>query len=78
MTIKSGLKSELFLLQERLYLCPSMDYCQVPVALTCNPSYSGDRDQEDCSLKLAQANSSMRPYLEKALYRKGLVEWLKV
>jgi hypothetical protein len=25
---------------------------------TCNPSYSGGRDQEDCGLKLALANSS--------------------
>jgi hypothetical protein len=31
--------------------------CQVPVAHTYNPSYSGDRDQEDCGLKPAQANS---------------------
>jgi hypothetical protein len=35
------------------------------VALTCNPSYSGDRDQEDCGSKPAQTN------------KKGLVEWLK-
>jgi hypothetical protein len=26
-------------------------------ARTCNPSYSGGRDQEDCGSKLAQANS---------------------
>jgi hypothetical protein len=31
---------------------------QVPVAHTCNPSYSQGRDQKDCGLKLAQANSS--------------------
>jgi hypothetical protein len=30
---------------------------QVPVAHTCNPSYSGDRDQEDQGSKPAQANS---------------------
>jgi hypothetical protein len=29
-------------------------------------------------LKPTQANSSTRPYLEKTLHRKGLVEWLKV
>jgi hypothetical protein len=34
-----------------------------PVAHTCNPSYSGGRDQEDCGLKSAPANSS-RPHLE--------------
>jgi hypothetical protein len=48
------------------------------VVYTCNPSYSGGRDQEDCGLKSAQANSSTRPYLKKTLHRKGLVEWLKV
>jgi hypothetical protein len=30
----------------------------VPVAHTCNPSYSGGRDQEDRDLKSAQVNSS--------------------
>jgi hypothetical protein len=34
---------------------------QAPVAHTCNPSYSGSRDQKDCSSKPAQAN---RPYLK--------------
>jgi hypothetical protein len=32
--------------------------CQVLVAHTCNPSYSGGRDQEAHGLKPAQANSS--------------------
>jgi hypothetical protein len=44
------------------------------VAQACNPSYSGDRDQEDHGLKPAQANSSARPYLEKNHHKKGLVE----
>jgi hypothetical protein len=43
-----------------------------------SPSYSGGRDREDCSSKLARANSSVRPYLKKTLHKKGLVEWLKV
>jgi hypothetical protein len=30
-----------------------------------DPSYSGGRDQKDCSLKPAWANSSMRSYLKK-------------
>jgi hypothetical protein len=47
---------------------------QTLVAHACNPSYSGGRDQEDLSSKPAQANSSARPYLEKNLHRKGLVE----
>jgi hypothetical protein len=47
------------------------------VVHACNPSYSGGREQEDGSSKSAQANNSIRPYLEKTLYEKGLVEWLK-
>jgi hypothetical protein len=39
----------------------------------CNPKYSGGRDQEDGGSKPDQANSSVRPYLEKTLYKKGLV-----
>jgi hypothetical protein len=35
-------------------------------------------DQEDCGSKPAWANSYTRPYLEKTLHKKGLVEWLKV
>jgi hypothetical protein len=35
-----------------------------------NSSYSGSRDQEDLGLKLAVANSSARPYLEKTLHKK--------
>jgi hypothetical protein len=31
---------------------------RVPMAYTCNPSYSGDRDQEDHGLRLAWANNS--------------------
>jgi hypothetical protein len=49
-----------------------------PVAHACNPRYSGGRDREDCGLKPAQANSSVRPYHENTLHKKGLVEWLKV
>jgi hypothetical protein len=51
---------------------------QVLVGHNCYPSYSGGRDQEDHGLKPAWANSSVRPYLEKTLHKKGLVEWLKV
>jgi hypothetical protein len=35
------------------------------MAHTCNPSHSGIRDQEDHSLKPAQANSSWNPILKK-------------
>jgi hypothetical protein len=50
----------------------------VLVAHSCNPSYSGGRDQENHGSKPAQANSSMRPYVEKPFTKIGLVEWLKV
>jgi hypothetical protein len=50
----------------------------VPVAHSCNPSYSGGRDQEDHGLKPAQANSSKDPIMKKLITKKGLVEWLKV
>jgi hypothetical protein len=36
----------------------------VPVAHACNPSYSGDRDQEDHSLKQTRANSLQDPILK--------------
>jgi hypothetical protein len=36
----------------------NVHYSQVTVAHACNPSYLGDRDQEDLGLKSAQANSS--------------------
>jgi hypothetical protein len=35
------------------------------VAHTCNPSYSGGRDQEDLSSKPAQIRSSQDPILKK-------------
>jgi hypothetical protein len=42
------------------------------VAHTCNPSYSGGRDQEDCSLKKIQANS-----LQDAILKKPFIKELK-
>jgi hypothetical protein len=39
------------------------------VVLTCNPSNSGDRDQED---------SFRDPISKKPITKIGLVEWLKV
>jgi hypothetical protein len=50
---------------------------QMLVAHTCNPSYSGGRDQEDCDSKPAWANSSQDP-ISKKLTPRGLVEWLKM
>jgi hypothetical protein len=48
------------------------------VAHTCNPSYSGGRDQEDHGSKPAQANSSGDPTLKKkTMQKKGLAEWHK-
>jgi hypothetical protein len=47
------------------------------VAHTCNPSFSGGRDQEDPSSKPAWANSSQDSILKKPIPKKGLAEWLK-
>jgi hypothetical protein len=41
------------------------------VAHAYNPSYSEGRDQEDCSLKPAQANSSQDPILKKPITKMG-------
>jgi hypothetical protein len=38
---------------------------QVPVAHACNPSYSVGRDQQDCGLKPAWANSLRDPISKK-------------
>jgi hypothetical protein len=46
-----------------------MDWCWAPVAHTCNPSYIGDRDLEDCGLKPAWANSLQDPILKKTLHK---------
>jgi hypothetical protein len=48
------------------------------VAHTCNPSYSGGRDQDDCRFEASPGKQFMRPYLEKTFSKKELVEWLKV
>jgi hypothetical protein len=50
----------------------------VPVAHAYNPRYSGGRDQEDHSLKPAQANSLEDPISKNPITKIGLVEWLKV
>jgi hypothetical protein len=50
----------------------------VPVAHSCNPRYSGGRDQEDQGSKPAWGNSSNDPISKKPITKKGLVEWLKV
>jgi hypothetical protein len=43
---------------------------RTPVAHAHKPSYSGGRDQKDCSLKPAPANSSTSSYLEKIHHKK--------
>jgi hypothetical protein len=43
----------------------------------CNPSYSGGRDQEDCSSKPAR-QIVHETLSQKYPSQKGLVEWLKV
>jgi hypothetical protein len=49
-----------------------------PVVHTCNPSYSGGRDQEDHSSKPVQENSLQDPSSKKTHHKKDLMEWLKV
>jgi hypothetical protein len=58
-------------MHEALGLIPNMEtnkqkqkHSQALVAHTCNPSYSGGRDQEDHSLKPARANSLRDPILK--------------
>jgi hypothetical protein len=51
---------------------------RVLVAHAWNPSYSGDRDQENRGSKTAWANSLQDPIWKTAITKKGLVEWLKV
>jgi hypothetical protein len=42
-----------------------------PVAHTCNPRYSGGRDQENRGSKPAWANSSEDPISKKPITKKG-------
>jgi hypothetical protein len=48
--------------------CRKITQGQVQVAHSCNPSYLGGRDQEDHSLKSAQANRN--PILKKPISKK--------
>jgi hypothetical protein len=52
------------------------EYCLVLVAHACNPSYSGSKDQWDCSSKPVWANSSCNPIL-KNLITKKLGWWIE-
>jgi hypothetical protein len=56
----------------------TLKHSQAPVAHTCHLSSSGGRSQEDQGSKPPQANSFLRPYLEKLFTKIGLVEWFKV
>jgi hypothetical protein len=49
----------------------------MPVVYTCNPSYSGDRDQKEHGPKPALGKQFLTPSLEKTHHKKGLVKWLK-
>jgi hypothetical protein len=48
----------------------------VLVAHTCNPSYSGGKDQNS-GWKPAGANSSTRTYVDKPFTKIWLVQWFK-
>jgi hypothetical protein len=65
--------------------CPQEPYShRVPMVPACTPSYSGSRNQENCGLKPAKANSSRDPIsknkkkTKQNKSQKGLVKWLKV
>jgi hypothetical protein len=54
------------ILAARVFLSFVVSSLPVLVVHTCNPSYSGGRDQEDHDWKTAQANKKfVRPYLKK-------------
>jgi hypothetical protein len=53
-------------------------FCQAQMAHTCNPNYSGGRDQEDHRFKARMGKSLIRSYLEKPFTKIELVRWLKV
>jgi hypothetical protein len=49
------------------------------VVHTCNPSYSGGRDQEDLGSKPPHRQIVQETIAQKkTLHKKGLVEWLEV
>jgi hypothetical protein len=50
------------------------EYSVQPVVHTCNPIYSGGRDQEDCSSKPSWVNSSPDPILKKINHKNGLTK----
>jgi hypothetical protein len=56
---QNGTKNQLLVEREKVskldYI--KLNFCWVPVAHTCNSSYSGGKDQEDCGLKPAWAKS---------------------
>jgi hypothetical protein len=47
------------------------------VAHACHPSYSGDRDEDDCGSKPARVKSSQDCISKKPYHETVPVEWLK-
>jgi hypothetical protein len=56
----------IFEVQKSLKLKQIYNNCKALVAHTCNPSYSGGRDQEDRRSKPDGANDSRDPILKKS------------
>jgi hypothetical protein len=50
---------------------------QVLVGYTCNPIYSGGRNQEDGGSRPGWANNSRDTISKNTKHQKGLMEWLK-
>jgi hypothetical protein len=67
----------MYALSRKIFRVKVILISQAPVAHSCNPSYSGGTDQEDCGLKPAWTNSS-ETLSRKYPSQKRWVEWLKV
>jgi hypothetical protein len=62
--------------QHMLLFCPLLK-STISWVHTCNPSYSGGRDQEDGSSK-PDGQIVLETLSQKTHHEKGLMEWLKV
>jgi hypothetical protein len=66
-----GLTNRLIPYPSEKSLFKNLIWGQTPVAHTCNPSYSGGKDQEDRGSKPAWANGLRDPISKKRITKKG-------
>jgi hypothetical protein len=64
---------DIYICTNRIYMAKlsKQYFSQALVAHAYNPSYSGGRDQENCGLKPARANSLQDPISKKLFTKKG-------